>query len=126
MLGRLLAHHDLAAIKQFAEKNRPRRVEALAQALQRALYPARTSLVRTLEGHTYGVNGVALSGDGRRAVSASSDETLKVWDVETGEVAATFTCDGDAYCCAFIDDDRIIAGGASGHVHFLRLEEPKS
>ncbi len=82
--------------------------------------------LRTLKGHTSAVNGVALSGDGRRAVSASLDHTLKVWDVKTGEVTATFTCDGAAYCCVFIDQDRIIAGDAGCQVHFLRLEEPKS
>ena len=76
-------------------------------------------------GHTGSVYGVALRGDGRRAVSASGDQTLKVWDVETGEVTATFSCDGAAYCCAFTID-RFVAGDAGGHVHFLRLEEPKS
>ena len=30
--------------------------------------------------------------DGQRAVSASLDQTLKVWDLESGEVIATFTC----------------------------------
>ena len=32
--------------------------------------------------------GVAVSPDGRRVVSASRDETLKVWDVETGKCVA--------------------------------------
>jgi WD40 repeat protein len=82
--------------------------------------------LRTLRGHTNFVTGVALSEDGRRAVSASYDHTLKVWDLETGKAIATFTCDGAAYCCAFITDDRLIAGDAGGRVHFLRLEEPKS
>ena len=35
------------------------------------------------------VTGVALSGDGRRTVSASGDHTLKVWDVETGRELRT-------------------------------------
>ena len=43
----------------------------------------------TLHGHADSVHGVALSGDGRRAVSASSDQTLKVWDVETGRELPT-------------------------------------
>jgi WD40 repeat protein len=80
--------------------------------------------LRTFAGHTHGVRGVALSVDGRRAVSGSDDHSVKVWDVETGELTATFTCDGAAWCCAFIDNDRFVAGGAAGRVHFLRLEEP--
>ena len=83
--------------------------------------------LRTLKGHTAGVSGVALSGDGRRAVSASWDKTLKVWDLETGKVLATFTCDREARCCAFSDGGKlIVAGDEGGHVHFLRLEEPKA
>ena len=79
----------------------------------------------TLEGHTGLVNCVAVSGDARRAVSASYDHTVKVWDLETGVVTTTFTCDGEALCCAFIADNRLIAGDAGGRVHFLHLEEPK-
>ncbi len=45
----------------------------------------------TLQGHSGAVNGVALSGDGRRAVSASDDKTLKVWDVESGRELRTLT-----------------------------------
>src|ERR1700680_3416299 len=44
-----------------------------------------------LPGHSDGVNGVALSGDEGRAVSASSDRTLKVWDVESGQGLRTLS-----------------------------------
>ncbi len=40
--------------------------------------------LRTLKGHEDYVNAVALKGDGRFAVSASADKTLKVWNVESG------------------------------------------
>jgi WD40 repeat protein len=33
--------------------------------------------------------GVAVTADGRRAVSGSSDETVRVWDVETGRCLIT-------------------------------------
>ena len=50
-----------------------------------------------------------------------------MWELETDEVLATFTCDGQASCCAFSKALKlIIAGDAGGHVHFLHLEEPKS
>lgn len=55
------------------------------------------------------------------------DNTVKVWELETGEVLATFTCDAGAYCCACSDDGKlIVAGDAGGRVHFIRLEEPKA
>jgi WD40 repeat protein len=47
----------------------------------------------TLEGHSASVEGVALTRDGKRVVSASYDKTLNVWDLETGLVIATFQCD---------------------------------
>ena len=36
-----------------------------------------------LEGHEGLVNGVAITPDGTRVVSASSDQTLRVWGMET-------------------------------------------
>jgi small GTP-binding protein len=45
--------------------------------------------LRTLEGHSGGVNSVALGGDGRRALSGSDDGTVRVWDVETGACLRT-------------------------------------
>ena len=57
--------------------------------LQPALHPPGTALIRTLEATRIDVRGVAVSGDGRRAVSASADKTLKVWDVESGRELRT-------------------------------------
>jgi WD40 repeat protein len=82
-------------------------------------------MLYTLEGHASGVFGVALSGDDKRAVSASDDKTVKVWDVESGNQLVTFTCDGMACCCAFLNYREIIAGDFNGQVHFLRFEETK-
>lgn len=47
------------------------------------------ALVRTLEGHTSFVSGVAVTANGRFAVSASGDTTLKVWDLESGQAVRT-------------------------------------
>jgi hypothetical protein len=84
MIGRLLPHCESEAIKRFTME-----VEAAAPAvwlrpLRPALHPPGTGLVRTLAGHSALVYGVAVTEDGKRAVSASADDTLKVWDLETG------------------------------------------
>jgi len=47
------------------------------------------ALVRDLVGHTGGVTACAVTPDSRRAVSASRDQTLKVWDLESGRLFAT-------------------------------------
>ena len=81
----------------------------------------------TLTGHSRGISAVAVTPDGRRAVSASDDQTLKVWDLESGELVVTFSGDGAIYACAVApdggcpEDSIIVAGDRSGRVHFLRL-----
>jgi WD40 repeat protein len=62
---------------------------------------------RTLEGHANMVLSCALTSDGRRAVSTSSDETVKAWDLDTGRVLATLDVDTDELTsCAMTPDDR--------------------
>ncbi len=80
------------------------------------------SQVRTLSGHTSLVNGVAVTPDGRRAISASGDKTLKVWELETGSAIATFVCDSPLRCCACGNDLAVVVGDDAGHVHFFSLE----
>jgi WD40 repeat protein len=46
------------------------------------------ALVRDLVGHAWTVNACAVTPDGRRVVSASNDDTLKVWDLESGCIVA--------------------------------------
>jgi WD40 repeat protein len=77
--------------------------------------------LRTLTGHTNLVIAVAVTPDGRRVVSASYDQTLKMWDLESGELVAIFSGVGAIHACAVTLDGTIVAGGASGRVHFLRL-----
>ncbi|WP_063711959.1 WD40 repeat domain-containing protein [Kamptonema formosum] len=79
--------------------------------------------VRTLTGHTDEVNAVAITPDGQKAVSASEDNTLKLWDLNTGKEMATFTGEYPFNCCAVAADGvTVVAGDNSGRVHFLRLE----
>jgi WD40 repeat protein len=70
-------------------------------------------LVRTLTGHSDKVAGVALSADGRLAVSASWDKTLKVWDVATGRELRTLTGHSDKVAGVALSADGRLAVSAS-------------
>ena len=48
------------------------------------------NLVTALEGHTNLVTSVLLSHDGQMAVTGSSDQTVKVWQAQTGRLLKTF------------------------------------
>ena len=77
---------------------------------------------RTLSGHSHWVNAVAITPDGQRAVSASSDKTLKVWNLQTGELLASMTLDGSVWCVAVAGDGAtIVAGDAAGSVYCFTL-----
>jgi WD40 repeat protein len=77
-------------------------------------------VVATLENHPWSVTACAVTPDGRHVVSASADQTLKMWDL------ATYTCRithlGDAgYLAVAVSTTTVIAGDASGAVWFLDL-----
>ena len=87
------------------------------------LTPAGGPLLQTLTDYTGVVRAEALTPDGCRAVSASYDKTLKVWDLENGNVDATFSGESGLTSCSISPDGlTIVAGEKSGRVHFLRLK----
>ena len=59
--------------------------------LTATLTTAGGNLLRTLTGHNDWVNAVAITPDGKKAVSGSGDDTLKVWDLDTGKEISTLT-----------------------------------
>jgi WD40 repeat protein len=89
VLGRLLPHRDAPAIQKFIDEITVGAPAPWLRPLEPALHPPGTPLVRTLDGHSNPVNGVAVTPDGRRVISASWDKTLKVWDLHTGAVLRT-------------------------------------
>lgn len=74
------------------------------------------ALVRTLIGHTSYVYACAVSPDERWIVSASHDQSLKVWDAASGQVRHTLSGHSDAVlACAFSPDGRWIVSAAGDH-----------
>jgi len=68
----------------------------------RGLLPDGITLVRSLRGHTDYVGRIAWSPDGRLLASPSADQTIRLWDSETGECLRTLTGHSDVvYAVAF-------------------------
>jgi len=79
--------------------------------------------IKALIGHEGFINAIAVASNGQYAISVSDDNTIKVWDLKTYSLVSSFTGDSFMLSCA-IDPGNltIVAGEASGKVHFLRLE----
>lgn len=81
------------------------------------------NLIQTIMAHSSYINAVIVSPDNRFFISASEDNTLRVWDVDSKECLAIYIAEDRLRSCAMSPDGRVlIAGGGSGHLHFLRLE----
>ncbi len=83
--------------------------------------------IRRLEGHIGFVHSLALSGDGRRALTGAWDATVRYWDVDAGRELRCFSrrdgIDQSIYCVAISPDGRRgLAGSRAGTVWFWDLE----
>jgi WD40 repeat protein len=72
-------------------------------------------------GHMARISGVAVTPDGRQAVTASNDKTIRVWDIEKGELVRVIRGEtglgetGSLYAMALSPDGRWLAAG--GYLH---------
>jgi WD40 repeat protein len=124
MLRGIFSTQATAAQPRAAEQAQPRAQDP-ALVTADAPEPARQfvadwskppKLLRTLEGHKDGVRSAAFSPDGGAIVSASADNTVKIWDARTGQllrtleghtsyvISAAFSPDGGAIVSASDDN----------------------
>jgi WD40 repeat protein len=81
--------------------------------------------VCTLAVHADKVEDVAMSSDGWCAVSASQDGTLKLWDLDAGQILASFTAESAIQACACSSGSLVfVAYDTLGRFHVLELVEP--
>jgi WD40 repeat protein len=77
-----------------------------------------TTSQRTLRGGPSTVSAVAVSPGGRHVVTGSGDGTVKVWDVDTGEITLTLRGHTPGVKCVAVSPDgrRVASGSSDGAV----------
>jgi WD40 repeat protein len=82
------------------------------------LFSGDLRLQARLTGHTDRVLACAIAPDGRRAISAAADRTLRIWDLETGSALSILTGHtADVTGCAFTGDGRrIVSRSKDGRI----------
>jgi WD40 repeat protein len=77
---------------------------------------------RTFEGHTHHVLGVSWKSDGRTIVSAGADNTVKIWDADTGERKKNVTgFDKEVTAVVFTGDtDQFLAASGDGKLKLIK------
>lgn len=77
----------------------------------------------TLEGHRERVSSVAFSPDGKTLASGSSDNTIKLWDLQSGMMTHTLTGHrNDVNVVAFSPDGSLLASASDDHT--VKLWDP--
>jgi WD40 repeat protein len=71
----------IGILSKVAESAQDAEVRSAAKAIVEAF-----DVIRVFAGHRDRVNGVAVTADGKRALSASWDGALRLWDLENGQV----------------------------------------
>ncbi|MDM8558104.1 TIR domain-containing protein, partial [Candidatus Parabeggiatoa sp. HSG14] len=108
-----LSDTDSTMALRFAEK--ARQFDPLDETIHKTLrdiFEKRKPVYATPLRHSARVNSVAFSPDNQKIVTASEDNTAKVWDVQ-GQALATLTHDEWVYSAAFSPDSQKIVTGSN-------------
>ncbi|MBP5974962.1 protein kinase [Brasilonema sp. CT11] len=79
--------------------------------------------IYTFKGHSFSVNSVAFTSDGKTLASGSSDHTIKLWDVATKREILTLRGDSkEVTSVAFSpDDNTLVSGCTDGTINLWRV-----
>ncbi|WP_418904166.1 caspase family protein [Moorena producens] len=108
------AIESTAKIQDYQKSLQPKVINEVHSSLLAALDKVRER--NRLQGHTDIVNDIAFSPDGKQILSGSDDNTVRLWDTETGQALHTFIGHTSSVTAiAFSPDGKQILSGSNDH-----------
>jgi WD40 repeat protein len=118
-----LAPEDAAGFGEFLTRTH-RVLSGCTLVPRRPTFTPPGAELRRFEGHGDRVTSVTVLADGRRALSGSWDQTLRLWDLETGAELARLTFDAVTSALTWSHRrGRAVVGDDRGRVHVVDLIE---
>jgi WD40 repeat protein len=112
LMGRLL-DFDLTETQSLLDSVNTHQDASWLRPLTANLLPPGSGLVRTLQGHAKEIGAVTITPDGNHIISASWDNTLKVWEVSTGQEVRTLKGHtSDVNAVAITPDGKHVVSGS--------------
>lgn len=75
------------------------------------------------KGHEPYIKSIAVSPDGKKIASCSSDQKVKVWNSQTGACLRTFVSKFPVHAVSFSPDSNYIISGGSNHLWLWKIQE---
>ncbi len=99
----------------------------IAQKVESIVKAPEFSLAKTLSGHTNSVWSVAISSNGRTLVSGSEDKTIKLWNLETGQLRHTLAGHADTVRSIALsaDGQTLVTGSGDKTIKLWNLQTGK-
>lgn len=127
LLGRLTSHDSLVTQNLLDQSVKNMRGSWLRPVTTSLIQPG-GPMLKSLEGHRFPIEAVAISSDNRLAISASQDKTLKVWDIQTGEFVQIL--EGHSHWVTVVeicaDNKRVASGSVDGTLKIWDLPSGKT
>ena len=100
---------------------------AVIACLSNGVVKCKYKLVKTLRGHKGTVKSVAFLQNSNLLAAGSSDKTIKIWNIDTGQCIQTLTGhENSVYSVAFPQNSNLLASGSSdGTIKIWEEEEEK-
>jgi WD40 repeat protein len=114
----------IAILKKAAKDDVDAEVRSAAEAIIEVIERQNSGELRVLGGHGNRVNGVAISADGKRALSASWDGALRLWNLEKGELIREMRGSGNTFMSVALSADgkRALSGSSDRTMRLWDLE----